>query len=116
MAAKKKPSEKGYAMYLAYFGLILVILTVINLFVSDVYPEYKKCEKIIDPLYSLLVEGEGMTAEMGSVTSTEEGKDALSAIILRCNNVQNDVFISYVLISLGVAFLVGGLITIRETR
>ncbi|MBW2997729.1 hypothetical protein KY349_05300 [Candidatus Woesearchaeota archaeon] len=107
--------KRGYATYLAYFGLVLVILTVVNLFVSDVYPEYKKCEQIIDPLYSLLGEGEGIIGEQ-MVTIDGGGSGAVSAIIQRCNNVQNDVFISYVLISVGVAFIIGGLITIREKR
>ena len=107
--------KRGYATYLAYFGLVLVILTLVNLFVSDVYPEYKRCQQIIDPLYAMLGEGEGIVGEQ-MVTIDGGGPGAVSALIQRCNNVQNDVFISYVLISVGVAFVIGGLITIREKR
>ena len=107
--------KRGYAVYLTYFGLVLVILTVINLFVSDIYPEYRKCDRIIEPLYSMLEPGEGIIGEQ-MVTEQAAGPGAISALILRCNNVQNDVFISYVLISIGVAFIVGGLITIRESK
>lgn len=107
--------KRGYATYLAYFGLVLVILTVVNLFVSDVYPDYRRCEQIIDPLYSMLEAGEGVTGEQ-MVTIDGGGSGAVSALIQRCNNVQSDVFISYVLISVGVAFVIGGLITIREKK
>jgi hypothetical protein len=106
--------KKGYATYLTYFGLVLVILTVVNLFVSDVYPEYRRCDAIIDPLYSMVEPGEGITGEQ--MVTDVPGSNAVSALILRCNNVQNDVFISYVLISIGIAFLVGGLITVRESK
>lgn len=102
--------------YLMYFGLVLIVLTLGNIFASDVYHSHQKCERIIEPLYSQMTQGEGLVAEAGGQTTTVAGPDATAALIQRCNNVQNDLFISYGLVSVGVAFLIGGLITIKEQK
>ena len=108
--------KRGVPKYLMYFGLVLVLLTLINLFISDVYPEHQKCGRIIEPLYTHMQEGEGLVLSGGSQTSTGVIDDATAALILRCNNIQNDLFISYGMISVGVAFLIGGIITIKEEK
>lgn len=102
--------------YLMYFGLVLIVLTLANVFASDVYPSHKKCEQIIEPLYSQMMEGEGLVGGENGQTTTTTAKDATAMLIQRCNNVQNDLFISYVLVSVGIAFLIGGMITVREAR
>ena len=110
MVVKKGKLE--ISKYLMYVGLILAVLTLMNLFVSDIYPESKKCEQILEPLYSMLEPG--APAEFGVSVAQMQDNEAISLLILQCNNVQNDLFISYGLIAIGVAFLVGGLITIKE--
>jgi hypothetical protein len=112
----KIAGRKEYATYLAYFGLVLALLTLINMFASDIYPGYRECERIMEPLYSLLEAGEGVTGEQMVTQQPALGAETMSALMMRCNNLQNDVFISYVLISVGIAFFVGSLITMREAK
>ncbi len=103
--------KRSLTRYLAFFGICLILLTFVNLNVSDVYPEYRKCSEIIDPLHSLAGPADGTDAD-GTIAPMDD-ESALRMLVLRCNNVQNDVFISYALISIGVALILGGLITSR---
>ncbi|MFC1742011.1 hypothetical protein ACFL3V_05740 [Nanoarchaeota archaeon] len=109
-------SKRGYASYFTILGLVLMLFVLINMFVSDIYPEHRRCEVISDSLHSMVTVGVGVTGDVSATVAAADSQETVLLLIQRCDTVANDVLISYGLMSLGIAFFVGGLITIRETR
>ncbi|MFH1063669.1 MAG: hypothetical protein V1729_01165 [Candidatus Woesearchaeota archaeon] len=92
-----------------------MFLTIIILAVSDVYPEYRECSEIIDSFPLMTGPDGGSGDDHGGTIAPMDAESALRMLVLRCNDAQNDMLISYALISIGVASILGGLVTSKES-
>ena len=108
--------KRGTSNYFAVLGFILLVSALGLMFIYDVYPEHQRCEAMSDSLHSMVTVGAGVTGEVSATSASPAPQETVLLLIQRCDSVANDALIGYGLLSMGVAFLVGGIITMRETR
>tara|TARA_Y100000310_G_scaffold345461_1_gene465239 strand:- start:318 stop:605 length:288 start_codon:yes stop_codon:yes gene_type:complete len=87
--------------YIITFGAVVIVLTLIFSFLSSIYASYINCKDVIK------------TISLSEKPQSAEELQENNKLLMECNGVLADVYLSYFFIGLGVAIIVGGFITMK---
>jgi len=87
--------------YIIIFGAVVIVLTLVFSFLSGIYTSYIDCKNVINTI--------SLEEQPEDVKELQDN----NKLLMECNGVLADVYISYFFIGLGVAIIVGGFITLK---
>lgn len=109
--------------YLMWSGGLIAILTTLLILVSGSFTDYSKCEPIMDEIISPTGDPVPMIhLKENCAKSLVEGQTVFSlercaqTYVEQCASLRNNIYISYIVIIVGIALLTGGFLTQRGDK